>query len=341
MSRRGTDACGIGAAGIDPAVVGAAVTDAGAAAIPSPRAGAGAPGAPGSNDPAERRRRRRRRLLLSLSLQLLAMLGIGLLVYPEAADWFSRVGHNAEISGYVDRVEQTSSAERQAILDAAYAYNEQLEPGPLTDPYISQSEDEALRSDVYLAYEEMLRVSGSDAIGTLSYPALDIGLPIFHGTEDATISKGVGHLYGTSLPVGGPSTRAVLTAHSGLPHAKLFTALPRAKVGDTFWISVLGEDHRYRVERVETVLPGETESLEIIDGEDWVTLFTCTPIGVNSHRFMVHAVRIPDAEGEARETIGGDGVRLGFPWWAVWFAGGSGAAAWILFAPPRRRARRA
>ncbi|MBO1901720.1 class C sortase [Leucobacter weissii] len=269
------------------------------------------------------------------------MVGIGLLVYPDAADWFARLGHNAEISGYVERVEATPSAERRGILEAAYAYNDELEPGPLTDPYVAQHEDEALRSDVYLAYERMLRVSGTDTIGTLSYPRLDIGLPVYHGTADATISKGVGHLYGTSLPVGGPSTRSVLTAHSGLPQSQLFTRLPEAEVGDTFWISVLGEDHHYRVERTETVLPGETESLEIIEGEDWVTLFTCTPIGVNSHRFMVHAVRIADPQSDQQEAIGGDGIPPGFPWWAVWFAGGSAVVAWVLFAPPRKKRRAA
>lgn len=285
--------------------------------------------------------RRRGRLVWSTVLQVLAMVAIGLLVYPDAAAWFARLAHNAEISGYVERVEQTPSAERRAILDAAYAYNDQLQPGPLTDPYITQHEDEALRSSVYLAYEQLLRISGTDTIGTLSYPRLDIGLPVFHGTADDTISRGIGHLYGTSLPVGGPSTRSVLTAHSGLPQSPLFTRLPEARVGDTFWISVLGEDHHYRVERVETVLPNATESLEIIDGEDWVTLFTCTPIGVNSHRFMVHAVRIPDAEGDAREVVGGDGLTAGFPWWAVWFVGGSAVTAWILYAPPRKRRARA
>ncbi|CAG7607524.1 class C sortase [Leucobacter soli] len=290
--------------------------------------------------PVQPRTRARRRLALNIGLQVVAMLGIALLVYPDAANWFARLGHNAEISGYVERVASTPPAERQRILDAAYDYNDQLEPGPLTDPYISLSEDEAQRSDVYLAYEEMLRVSGTDAVGTLSYPRLDIGLPIYHGTSDETIAKGVGHLYGTSLPVGGPSTRAVLTAHSGLPNAKLFTSLPQAQVGDTFWISVLGEDHHYRVERTETVLPGETDSLEIVEGEDWVTLFTCTPIGVNSHRFMVHAVRIADPEASGEEVIGGDGLTAGFPWWAVWFVGGSGALGWFLFAPPRKKKRK-
>ena len=280
-------------------------------------------------------RRRRRRIAINAVLQILAMTAVGMLVYPQAADWLSRIGHNADISGYVARVADTPSEERERILEAAYAYNDELQPGPLTDPYTSLAEDEALRSELYLAYEEMLRVSGTEAIGTLSYPAVGIGLPVYHGTTEDTISRGIGHLYGTSLPVGGPDTHAVLTSHSGLPHAQLFSPLHKAKMGDTFWISVLGEDHYYRVERIETVLPGQTDSLEIVAGEDWVTLFTCTPIGVNTHRLMIHAIRIPDQEALGVEEIAGDGITLGFPWWAVWFGGGSLVVGWLLFAPQR------
>ncbi len=286
----------------------------------------------------DRTTKQKRRLALNILLQAFAMIGIALLVYPDAASWFARFGHNAEISGYVESVAQTPSAERQAILAAAYTYNEQLKPGPLVDPYVSQAEDEALRSDVYLAYEELLRISGSETIGTLSYPQINVGLPVYHGTADTTISKGIGHMYGTSLPVGGPSTRSVLTSHSGLPQSALLTDLHKAKIDDTFWISVLGEEHYYRVVEIETVLPGETESLKIIEGEDWVTLFTCTPIGINSHRLMVHATRIPSpVDDSGRYVIPGDGLPAGFPWWPVAFVAGSGAVGWILFAPPRTK----
>lgn len=292
--------------------------------------------------PTPGRKTRRATLVRTVLLQVIAMVGIGLLLYPDAADWFASLNHNAEISGYVDSVAQEPTAQRQAILEAAYAYNDELEPGPLADPYITESTDEAHRTAVYQAYERLLAVSGTDVIGTLSYPAVGITLPIYHGTADETISKGVGHLYGTSLPVGGPSTHAVLTAHSGLPQAKLFTPLKEAKVGDQFWISVLGEDHYYEVRSIETVLPGQTDSLKIVDGEDWVTLFTCTPIGVNSHRLMVHAVRIanPETEGSGAMAISGDGISAGFPWWAVWFIGGSLAVAAVLWWSGRSRGSR-
>lgn len=279
----------------------------------------------------------RKRLISNIILQVLAMLGIGLLVYPDGADWVNRIGHNSEISGYLSEVDNTPPEERQRILDAAYAYNDQLQPGPLTDPYLSEQQEAAIGSDRYKAYEEMLRVSGTDAIGTVNYPEVGIALPVYHGTSEEVIAKGAGHMYGTSLPVGGPSTRAVITAHSGLPHAKLFTGLHDATVGDTFWVSVLGEDHYYQVRGVETVLPNETESFRIIEGEDWITLFTCTPVGVNSHRILVHAERIADPEESGERIIAGDGTKLGFPWWLVMFLGGSAFIAWVLWTPPKKK----
>lgn len=275
-------------------------------------------------------------------LQILAMVGIGLLLYPQAADWFGSFGRNSEITSYFDNVADTPSEERQRILNAGYTYNDQLEPGPLTDPYLSMAEDAELQSEVYRAYEEMLKVSGTDAIGTLSYPEVDIALPIYHGTTDDVISRGVGHMYGTSLPIGGPSTRSVLTAHSGLINAELFTPLHDSEEGDIFWISVLGEDHYYKVQAIETVLPNETGSLQIIEGEDWVTLFTCTPIGVNSHRLLVHAVRIdPPETVEEERIISSEEISVGFPWWTVWFIGGSLLVALILFAPGRKKGQKA
>lgn len=286
---------------------------------------------------APRTRQQRKRLISNWVLQIFAMLGIGLLLYPEGADWVNSLSHNSEISGYAKQVENTDPAERQRILDTAYAYNDELEPGPLTDPYISEEEDAAVGSPLYKAYEEMLRVSGTDAIGTVNYPEVDIALPMYHGTSNEVISKGVGHMYGTSLPIGGPGTRSVLTAHSGLPHAKLFTGLHKAEVGDIFWISVLGEDHYYEVREIETILPNETKSLKIIDGEDWVTLFTCTPVGVNSHRLMVHAERIDAPTDSSDQVIGGDGITAGFPWWLVMFIGGSALVALILFMPSKKK----
>lgn len=288
----------------------------------------------------------RRPLAVPIALQLIAMLGLGVLLTPLAADWFSTLGHNADRSGYVRAVAGLSDSEREAGFDAAREYNAHLPETALLDPYLQPSASDPSASEdtdasdsaaAYAAYEEILRVAGSDAIAEVVYPRLNIGLPLYHGTGDAAITRGVGHLYGSSLPVGGPSTHAVLTSHSGQVRASLFTKLPQARVGDVFEVRVLGETLFYRVEDVETVEPFVTDSLNVVAGEDRVTLFTCTPIGVNSHRFLVHGVRIPEPRGPGGLSLGGDGVIAGFPWWLLAWLLGSGAVAYLLFVPRRAR----
>lgn len=290
-----------------------------------------------SRPPEKRERPRRRKLGVPVVLQLVAMVGIGALVYPAAADWFATLTHNTERSGYVREVDSLTPAERRAGLDAAREYNEHLPPGALVDPYSQDGDPAAEAADAaaYEAYEEVLRVSDSGVIGEVVYPRLNIGLPLYHGAGEEAITQGVGHLYGSSLPVGGPSTHSVLTSHSGLVHASLFTKLPQAQVGDVFEVRVLGETHYYEVDGLETVEPFVTDSLDVVEGQDRVTLFTCTPIGVNSHRYLVHGVRVPAPAGAGDLAIAGDGLTAGFPWWALIFVGGSGIVAYLLFAPRR------
>lgn len=282
-------------------------------------------------------KKKKKRLVWNIVLQIFAMIGLGFVAYPTGADWVSSLYHDAEISGYVSSVRDLTPQERTERLDAAYAYNDQLQPGPLVDPYLADNPDEVMQTPIYKAYLELLRVTGTDAIGQVTYPSLGIGLPIYHGTSDAVIAKGVGHMFGSSLPVGGPSTHSLLTAHSGLPNARLFTQLLKAQVGDQFRISVLGEDHYYEVRSTETVLPDETESLNLVEGEDRVTLFTCTPISVNSHRFLVHAERIEAPDNSGRTALAGDGMTPGFPWWLVAYLAASALVAWMLFAPVKRK----
>ncbi|MBO1901718.1 class C sortase [Leucobacter weissii] len=264
------------------------------------------------------------------------MLGIGALVYSSAADWFATLNHDAEISGYAEEVEALPDGIAEEELSIAQEYNAHLPQGVLRDPYSTAADAEA-ETAAYRAYEEVLRVSDRGVIGELGYPRLGIVLPVYHGTDDEVLSRGVGHLYGSSLPVGGPSTHAALTSHSGLLNASLFTPLPDARVGDAFTVSVLGETRYYEVDRIETVLPEETESLSIVEGEDYVTLITCTPIGVNSHRLLVRGSRVPAPDGGGAQASGIDGRSAGFPWWAVAFVGGSAVTAYLLFAPSRKR----
>lgn len=291
--------------------------------------------ASGTSGPTGTPRRGPGRFLVPVVLQLVAMIGIGALLYPVAADWVATLGHNSERSGYVRQVEALTAAERSAGLRAAREYNEHLPPGALVDPYGATGDlaEQSADATAYEAYEDVLRVSDSGVIGEVIYPRLNIGLPLYHGAGERAITRGVGHLYGSSLPVGGPSTHSVLTSHSGLVQASLFTKLPQAKIGDVFEVRVLGESAYYEVDGLETVEPFVTDSLDVVAGEDRVTLFTCTPIGVNSHRYLVHGVRVPAPAGDADRELAGDGLTAGFPWWAVAFVGGSGFVAYLLFAP--------
>ncbi len=279
----------------------------------------------------------RGRIGVPLLLQATAMLGIGALLYPTAAEWVATLEHNSEVSGYVERADALPDSAKLTALAAAEAYNARMPLGPLRDPFATATSADALTADD-AAYDALLGVDGSDVIGELDYPELGISLPIRHGTSDEVISQGVGHLYGSSLPIGGPSTHSVLTSHSGLVNASLFTPLSGARTGDVFSVAVLGETRWYRVDHIATVAPDETDALQIVDGEDHITLVTCTPIGINSHRLLVRGTRIDGPEGDAGTTaIAGDGRDAGFPWWALIFLGGSAATAWILFAPGRRR----
>ncbi len=285
------------------------------------------------------RPQRRANRVIPVLLQVVAMLGIGALLYPTASDWFATRDHNAEISGYVEHVETLPSATKSALLDQARSYNALLPQGPLSDPFGAAGAADP--DAAYATYEQLLRVSDGGVIGDLVYARLGIGLPIYHGTSDAVLSRGAGHLYGSSLPVGGPSTHAVLTSHSGLARASLFTPLTRAQLGDIFIVDVLGEARYYEVDAIATVLPDDADALRIEPQADHVTLITCTPMGVNSHRLLVRGTRIDAPETADVVPMAGDGRHAGFPWWAVVFVAGSAVVAALLFAPgPRRRSSR-
>lgn len=273
-------------------------------------------------------------------IQVVLILGVVLLLYPSAADWFSSRLHNSQTSGYVQAVEEVAPEVRQDLLNIADDYNDQMPQGPLRDPYSTAASPEE-EGSAYDSYERMLQASPNGVIGHLTYKAVGVDLPIYHGTGDDVLAKGVGHLYGSSLPVGGPGTHSVLTSHSGLVHATLFSNMPRkAEVGDEFTVDVMGKNNYYRVDQIKTVLPHESESLRIVEGEDYVTLITCTPIGVNSHRLLVRGTRIPAPveQSAAGFWVPGDGIVAGFPWWAVGLAAGVvfSFAVFLTRTEPRR-----
>lgn len=267
--------------------------------------------------------RRPRRNWSRTVVMLVAIFGVGLLMYPQAASWISSLHHNTALSGYAQRIENLPDSTTATLLDQARSYNHDLPAGPLRDAYTPNSADRHTTADAdFQTYLNQLAVPGTDAMARVRIPAIGVDLPVYHGTDDATLTRGVGHLYGSSLPVGGDGSHAVLTGHSGYVHSALFDDLNQVQVGDSIVASVLGEDLHYQVTRILVVLPSETESLQQEPGKDLLTLVTCTPTGVNTHRLLVQAERVaaPDAT-DGTQRIATGPASAGFPWWALVMVG--------------------
>ncbi|MBQ7370463.1 MAG: class C sortase [Blautia sp.] len=212
---------------------------------------------------------------------LLLLTGLGFIAYPTVSDWMFRYSAKAEIVNYDQKIQSADGTQLEKVRQEAIRYNAQLS-GEGTD-----TED----GPAVVSYNDLLAVT--EAIGYLEIPKLGLYLPIFHGIEDEILKRGIGHLPETSLPVGGTSTHCVLSGHSGLPAAKLLTDLDQVGEGDVFNLHVLDETLAYEVDQIKVVLPTETDDIRIVPGEDYVTLLTCTPYGVNTHRLLVRGTRVP------------------------------------------------
>ena len=229
---------------------------------------------------------------------LLFFIAAGLLVYPLFSNWYAE-HHAAELrTEYLEQVEETDDGTLEQALKDAQVYNERIRPG-VTDAYSKEALQSAAQD-----YADLLNLTGNGLMGYVEIPAINVDLPIYHGTTDDVLRNGVGHLLGSSLPVGGESTHAVLSAHSGST-SKLFTDLDQLEVGDTFRLKVLGETLTYRVDQILTVLPYETDALGVVAGKDYCTLSTCTPFGINSHRLLVRGERIetPEPDDTASASV--------------------------------------
>lgn len=228
---------------------------------------------------------KRARLVIAV---LAFVVGIGLIAYPYVSDYVHKQQQHEVVSVQAEVVDQTDAADLSDEMARAQDYNKRLLASKtvVTDPF-----DPDAQTVTNEEYESLLNLNGDGVMGTLVIPKIDLQMPIYHYTNDDELQRGVGHMESTSLPVGGASTHAVLAGHNGLPSVKIFDRLDELEVGDYFVIQVLGEDHAYRVTSKETVLPDETESLVVQEGEDLVTLVTCTPYGINTHRLLVHAER--------------------------------------------------
>jgi sortase A len=275
-------------------------------------------------------------------VMVVATLGVGVLAYPSAASWMSAWRHDTEVDGYVRSMESLPTAQSEELLEEAREYNEHLPAGPLRDPYaLGADGQQTAVGDGSAAYFDTLDVPGTEAMARIRIPAIDVDLPIFHGTDDATLARGIGHLYGSALPVGGIGSHAVLTGHSGVVEATLFDDIPDLVVGDTIVITVLGEDLSYEVDQTLTVLPDETEALRQDPAADYLSLVTCTPTGVNTHRLLVRAERVDAPTGGQNDTavVADDSPAAGFPWWALALVAVP-VLTFLVLMPRRTRARR-
>ena len=219
------------------------------------------------------------------------VVALGLLFYPLIGEWMNNKYHSDVETTYTAAIEETNDAELAAQRQAAEQYNAMLANATI----LSEGGASAPPS----AYDKQLTVGG--VMAYVNIPKIGVYLPVQHGTDAKTLEHAVGHVVGTSLPVGGASTHAVLSAHSGMASSKLFSDIDRLELGDTFYIHVLGDTLAYQVDNIATVLPTDTSLLQIEDGKDLVTLVTCTPFGVNTHRLLVRGHRVPYTPETAEE----------------------------------------
>ena len=222
---------------------------------------------------------------LDLLLGCVLLFGVGLLLYPTVSDWWNNMHQSQAIATYQKAVQDNSAEKNKKMWDAAVAYNAAL---PHDD---SRFEMTAAQRKVY---ERTLDVTGTGIMGYVEIPKISVRLPIYHGTDSAILQIAIGHIPGSSLPVGGLGTHCVISGHRGLPSARLFTDIDQLREGDLFMINVLGKTLTYQVDQIRVVLPNQLDDLAIDDGLDLCTLVTCTPYGVNTHRLLVRGHRVPN-----------------------------------------------
>ena len=234
-------------------------------------------------------------------LVLLLLAGVSLLLYPSLSDYWNSMHQTRAIASYAETVSQLDTAQYDEMWKAAQDYNRSL----------AQRETAfALTDEQKAAYESLLDVSGLGVMGYIEIPEIDCSLPIDHGTEESVLQVAVGHLEWSSLPVGGEGTHCVLSGHRGLPSAKLFTNLDKLAVGDTFLLRVLDEVLTYEVDQILIVEPEQVDALGIVPGEDYCTLVTCTPYGINTHRLLVRGHRVENTPEAARMHVTADATQF-------------------------------
>ena len=238
---------------------------------------------------------------INILLVLILLVGLSLLLYPSVSDYWNSLHQTRAIASYAEQVANLDNDTYDQLWEDARAYNQSL---------LTRSNTYLLSDEQKAEYERLLDVSGLGVMGYIEIPSIDVSLPIYHGTEETVLQIAVGHLEWTSLPVGGMSTHSVFSGHRGLPSAKLFTNLDKLREGDTFLLRVLDEVLTYEVDQILIVEPRETAALHIVEGEDYCTLVTCTPYGVNTHRLLVRGHRIENIEEAKVVHVTADAIQI-------------------------------
>ena len=265
----------------------------------------------------------------NLVIGIIFLAGLSLLLYPFVANQWNNYRQKQLISNYEQVVSDKEAAEGidyDAERKKAEDYNEALLPCVLPDSFAL-----AESSGVDPVYMNTLNIAGDEMMGSVEIPKINIKIPIYHTTEEDVLNKGAGHLEGSSLPVGGANTHAVISAHRGLPSASLFTDLDQMKVGDHFLLHVLDETLCYEVDKISVVKPEDTTALAVEDGQDLVTLLTCTPYGVNTERLLVRGHRVPYVEEKVKEektVLSGSSLHTNYLLWV--FVGLSVTALFVF-----------
>lgn len=237
----------------------------------------------------------------TIILILVFLLGLSLLLYPSFSDYWNSLHQSRAISSYAEVVAVMEDNGYDELFEAADAYNAAL--AQKENPWAITEEDSAW-------YNETLDISGTGIIGYIEIPSIKCSLPIYHGTSEGVLQVAIGHIEGTSLPVGGPGTHSVVSGHRGLPSARLFTDLDQLIEGDLFMLQILDRTLTYEVDQILIVLPHEVEPLEIEAGKDLCTLVTCTPYGINSHRLLVRGHRVENLEVAKTVRVTADAIQI-------------------------------
>lgn len=221
-------------------------------------------------------------LITTIIFTIMLFVGLSVMLYPIVSNWWNSRVQSRAIANYEAAVSNMDNSEAEAMIAEANEYNGKI--ARLDAPFANY--------DQVPGYNDILDVSGTGIMGYISIPVIQVEIPIYHGTSEAVLNVAAGHLEGSTIPIGGQNTHSVISAHRGLPSAKLFTDLDRLVVGDVFTINILGSVYTYEIEEINIVLPYEMEKLAIVPGGDYVTLMTCTPYAVNTHRLLLKSHRI-------------------------------------------------